>query len=109
VAEAMDAPAPDLVHVPTELLARAAPERAGICAVNFQFNNIFDNAAACEDLGFEYTIPFIEGARRTVDWLEGHAGIADSDEDEQYERVLAAWLRAGERMLEELGRAEEGR
>lgn len=42
----MGAPDPVLVHVPTDLLAKALPQQAHWCLVNFQFNNIFDNAAA---------------------------------------------------------------
>ena len=55
IAEALGAPAPELVHIPSDLLAAVAPKRAGVCAVNFQFNNIFDNSPARSDLGFRYS------------------------------------------------------
>ena len=103
VAEALGAPAPVLVHIPTDLLARIAPERAGTCAVNFQFNNIFDNTAAREDLGFRYTIPWVEGIRRTVAWLDANGQILDSDEDPFEDRLITAWERLGARMADELG------
>ncbi len=102
VARAIGAPEPHLVHIPTDLLARVAPERAGICAVNFQFNNIFDNTAAHEDLGFRYTIPFVEGVKRTVDWLDAQNAIANSDDDPLEDRVIEAWRRLSEEMVQAL-------
>lgn len=63
VAVASDALPPTLVHIPTKLLARVAP-RAATGRDNFQFNNIFDNAAARADLDFRPAIPFVGGAPR---------------------------------------------
>ena len=101
VAVASDAPPPTLVHIPTDLLARVAP-RATICRDNFQFNNIFDNAAARADLDFRPAIPFVEGVRRAVAWLDTHDRIADSDADPYDDRVIAAWQRLGDEMGREL-------
>ena len=97
VAAALDAPAPTLVHIPTDLLARVA-RRAFISQVNFQFNNTFDNAAARQDLNFRCTIPFAAGARRTVNWLAAHGRIENSDEDPYDDRILAAWERRSKSM-----------
>jgi len=102
ISEAMGWPKPHLVHIPTELLAKVVPERAGTVAENFQYNNIFDNAAARADLGFRYTVPFVEGARRTVQWLESRGRIEDSDKDPFYDRLLAAWGRLGAQMAREM-------
>jgi nucleoside-diphosphate-sugar epimerase len=102
VARALGAPEPALTHIPSTLLARISPQRAGVCAVNFQFNNIFDNSAARADLGFAQTISWEEGARRTVDWLASRNRIANSDDDPFDDRVIAAWQRLGDRMAEEL-------
>jgi nucleoside-diphosphate-sugar epimerase len=102
VAEAMGAPPPTLVHIPSELLARVAPKRAGVCAINFQFNNIFDTTAARTDLDFRYTIPFVEGARRTIAFLEERGRIASSDDDPFDDRIIAAWQRLGAAMGEDL-------
>ncbi|MFN8514471.1 MAG: NAD-dependent epimerase/dehydratase family protein [Chloroflexia bacterium] len=103
VAEAMGAPPPALVHIPTELLAAVAP-RARICAENFQYNNIFDNSAARADLDFRYTIPFVEGVRRAVAWLDANGRIANSDDDPYDDRVIAAWQQLGA----DMGRALAG-
>jgi nucleoside-diphosphate-sugar epimerase len=104
VAEALSAPPPILVHIPTDLLARALPEEAAWCKLNFQFNNIFDNRAAREELGFRYTVPWEEGVRRTVTWLEEHGRIEPSDEHEVEDRIIAAWRQAEETLLRQLQR-----
>ncbi len=99
VAEAMNAPKPTLVHIPTDLLAKAAPERAGVCADNFQFNNIFDNHAAHTDLNFQYTIPWLDGVRRMVTWLDARNRIPDSDADPLEDQLIASWQKAEQGML----------
>jgi nucleoside-diphosphate-sugar epimerase len=57
VAEALGVPLPLLVHIPSDLLVKVAPERAYLASVNFQFNNVFDTSAARRDLAFRYTVP----------------------------------------------------
>ncbi len=96
VARAIGAPEPELVHIPTDVLARLLPsaaldDAAHWTRTNFQFNNIFDNAAARRDLGFRCTIPWAEGAKRLVDWLDARGRVADSDQDPSDDRLIAAW------------------
>jgi hypothetical protein len=69
---------------------------------NFHYNNIFDNTAARTDLGFQYTIPFAEGARRAIDWLETHGGFEDCAGHPFYDRIIAAWKQLGDRAADEL-------
>jgi len=101
VADALGVQLPELVHIPSNLLASVA-RRAASCADNLQFNNIFDNAAAHEDLGFRYTVPFIEGVRRTVAWLDAHGKVENSDLDPYEDRIIAACKRCGAAMAREL-------
>jgi nucleoside-diphosphate-sugar epimerase len=101
VAHAMDAPPPTLVHIPTDLLAAVAPERAGICKGNLQYHNIFDNAAARADLAFRPSIPWVEGVRRTIAWLDAEGRINNSDDDPLEDRIIAAWQRMGAAMIAE--------
>lgn len=96
VAEAIGAPEPRLVHIPTEVLAALLPsetlaDAAHWTLTNFQFNNIFDNGAAKRDLGFRYTVPWADGARRMVAWLDEHGRIEDSDADHFDDNLIAAW------------------
>ncbi|BCX02669.1 MAG: hypothetical protein KatS3mg053_0607 [Candidatus Roseilinea sp.] len=99
VARAIGAPEPTLVHIPTEVLAQLLPSQTLADPVhwtltNFQFNNIFDNAAARRDLGFRYTIRWEEGAKRMADWLDANGGAGNSDEDPFDDRLIAAWEQA---------------
>lgn len=91
VAQAMNAPEPDLVHIPTDLLFEITPKAAEWCRENFQYNNIFDNTAAKADLNFHYTIPFVEGVRRIVAWLDASERIHDKDEPEVYSEIIERW------------------
>jgi nucleoside-diphosphate-sugar epimerase len=102
VAEAMKIPLPSLIHIPTDLLRNIAPKQAEWCAENFQFNNMFDNKAAKADLGFKYTIPWVEGVRRAVDWLEKHGGLENSDNFPFYDRIIEAWQKHVENMKSQL-------
>ena len=87
------------MHIPSDLLVRLAPKAAAWCAVNFQYNNIFDNSAARRDLGFRYTIPFVEGIRHVV---AGIAAFENADDFPFYERLIEVWQRAGAEMVQAL-------
>ncbi|MBN1934984.1 MAG: NAD-dependent epimerase/dehydratase family protein [Anaerolineae bacterium] len=99
VAGAIGAPRPTLVHIPSDLLVRLAPQAAEWCAVNFQYNNIFDNRAARRDLGFRYTIPIVEGVRRVVAGIEA---FGDADDFPFYDRLIKVWQRSGVEMVRAL-------
>lgn len=53
-----------VVHIPTDVLQRLSPRGSEWCVENFQHDNIFDNAAARRDLGFEYRVDWATGTRR---------------------------------------------
>lgn len=96
MAEAIGAPEPRLVHIPTDVLARLLPsdtlaDAAHWTLTNFQYNSIFDNSAARADLGFRYTVRWEEGARRLVRWLDEHDGVANSDDDHFDDNLITAW------------------
>jgi nucleoside-diphosphate-sugar epimerase len=93
VADAIGAPAPRLVHIPTDTLVELAGERAELARDNFRFNNIFDNGAARADLGFDYTITLAQGL---PDWYRSLADaglIEDSDLDPFEDELIATWQR----------------
>lgn len=102
VAEAMGAPPPKLVHIPTDILGKILPKTSEWCVENFHFNNIFDNTAAHSDLGFKYTISWIDGVRRAIKWLDENGRIENSDDYPFYDRIIKAWEKFGVRMKEEL-------
>jgi len=107
VAEALNAPQPTLVHIPTDLLQKIAPKYAEWCAENFQFNNIFDNKAAKADLGFRYSVPWVEGVMRAVNWLENHGGLENSDNFPFYDRIIETWQKLGENMKSQFSNIEQ--
>ncbi|MCU4798796.1 NAD-dependent epimerase/dehydratase family protein [Halobacteria archaeon HArc-gm2] len=105
VADVMDAPDPELVHIPTEILAEAVPDRTDMLLAHFQFSTVFDNSKARRDLGFEYTIPFEDGIRRTIEWLEDEGEIDDWD-SENDDQIIAAWRDATDSFLDSVETTE---
>ncbi|MEO6063416.1 MAG: NAD-dependent epimerase/dehydratase family protein [Thermoflexales bacterium] len=91
VAEALGAPQPDIVRIPTEVLAQIAPDRAKPSVENYQYNNMFDTSAAWADLGFRYTVPVTEAVKRTYGWLAANGRVVNSDEDSFEDSLIASW------------------
>jgi hypothetical protein len=87
----MGAPEPTLVHVPTDVLRRVAPERTEMLETHYQYSTVFDDSKAKAELGYEYTVPWREGVRRTVDWLEEHDRIRDAEEVPFDDRLIERW------------------
>lgn len=100
VAEAMGAPKPTFVHIPTDALAVLAPQPSRLIVENFQFNNIFDNAAAKRDLRFEYTVTWNAGVQKMVRWLDEHRRVEHSEDDPFIDELIARW----ESLLQERAR-----
>lgn len=94
VADALDAPDPELVTIPTEVLRAVAPDRTSLLEDFLQYSAVFDNSKARTDLGFEYTIDWETGVRRTVARLEERDQIQDSDEVPFDDRLIERWRTA---------------
>jgi nucleoside-diphosphate-sugar epimerase len=91
VAHAIGAPSPKLVHIPTDTLAKMAPQRALGAVDNFQFNNVFDNSAAKRDLGFQYTITWHAGVQRAVEWLQQNRVPVPPTDGHVDDLIIDAW------------------
>ena len=102
VAEAAGAPPPHLVHIPTDVLARIAPEAGRRCRDSYQYSKIFDTAAARDALGFRQLVPFVEGVRRTVAWLDAHGGIEPWESEPWYDRIVDRWTAMTDRLADSL-------
>ena len=102
IAELLNAPFPDFVYIPTEMLGKLAPKEAEWCVENFRYNNIFDNSKAKRDLGYRYTIPFREGAQKCITCLDENNLIENSDQYPFYDRIVEAWRRMENSLVEEL-------
>ena len=102
LAEAIGAPKPALVHIPADVLVRISPDQTMVTYLNFQYTNIFDNSAAQTDLGFEVTIDWKTGAKRTYDWLEEHGQIESWRSFPLYDHVLASYKKQCSEMVASL-------
>jgi nucleoside-diphosphate-sugar epimerase len=91
IAQGLNAPDPNFVYIPTDLLARLVPKEAEWCLENFQHNNVFDTAKAKRDLGFRYTVPFADGVARCLAHLNAHGAIEDSAKHPFYDRIVEVW------------------
>ncbi|MBZ0297130.1 MAG: NAD-dependent epimerase/dehydratase family protein [Anaerolineae bacterium] len=101
-AQAMNLPAPDLVHIPTDILAALMPKRSSPLVTNFQGNTIFDNGAAHRDLDFTYSISFLDGARRTIEWLDAHDAVQSEVYDSIDNQILVRWEQLSNDMVASL-------
>ncbi|KAB1193332.1 NAD-dependent epimerase/dehydratase family protein [Haloferax sp. MBLA0076] len=100
VASALNAPEPDLVHIPTDVLRQVAPERTRMLRDHFQYSTVFDNSRAIADLGFRYTVDFETGVRRTVDWLDDHDAVERWETEPLDDTLVAAWTDATDSFVE---------
>ena len=78
IAEALGVEA-NIVHIPSDFIARVAPRLAGTLLGDKMWSAVFDNSKIKAFVpGFAAAIPFREGIRRTLGWF---------DEDKQRQRV----------------------
>ena len=83
------------VPIPTDTLREAAPKWAGGTYEIFEWPSLFDNSKIKRDTHYTgQTIPWREGVRRTVAWLEAQGKLKDSGEDDYEDRLIAAWRAA---------------
>ena len=91
IAEAIGAPKPQLVHIPTDMLTQIAPDQTEGLLTNFSGNNIFDNTAAHTDLGYVYKVTWKEGVRRVYDFLEQQGKIDNCEDDAIQDHIISVW------------------
>jgi len=103
VAQAMGVRVPPLVHIPMEILNRIAPERSAQSQRSLQYPGVYDTSKVRRDLGWQQMIPFVDGVRRTIHWLEEHQGFEPWQADADYDRIISEWRLLRARMLEGAG------
>ncbi len=82
------------MHIPSDFIARVAPELAGSLLGDKTWSAVFDNSKIKSFVpGFEATIPFQEGIRRTVAWFAADERRRRVDEavNAQMDVILAAY------------------
>jgi nucleoside-diphosphate-sugar epimerase len=83
-----------IVHIPSDFIARVAPEKRGSLLGDKSWSVIFDNSKIRRFVpGFQATIPFHEGIRRTLSWFDADERRRRVDEgvNAMMERILAAY------------------
>jgi nucleoside-diphosphate-sugar epimerase len=96
IAEALDV-APDIVHVPSDFIARVAPNLSGSLLGDKTWSTVFDNSKIKAFVpGFEATVPFRDGIRRTLDWFSADASrrLVDETVNVEMDRILEAYAGA---------------
>jgi len=86
----------DIVHVPSEVLARYDAEIGASLLGDKTHSMIFDNSKIRALVPeFEAKIPFTEGAREIIDWYEEDVSrqIVDSESNSLMDRIIADWER----------------
>jgi len=83
------------VYIPTDLLHERAPGLTGGTWEIFAWPSIFDNSKLKRDTDYPgQTIPFKEGVRRTLAWMEENGKIADSAKDVDEDALIDWWQKA---------------
>jgi nucleoside-diphosphate-sugar epimerase len=95
-AAAIGAPVPRLVHLPTDLLLAIDRSRYIVLEEIFRFHGVYANAKLKRDVPeFRLAMPFEEGVRRTVAWIDRHRPSPPLTGDALEDRLIAAWDRFG--------------
>ena len=94
IAEALGV-APRLVHVPSDVIARIDARRGASLLGDKAWSLVFDNSKLRRVVaGYRARVPFAEGVRASIAWLEADPARQRTDANETVEKVLAAWQRA---------------
>lgn len=96
IAEALGVEA-SIVHIPSDFIARAAPGQAGSLLGDKTWSVVFDNSKIQSFVpGFEATVPFRDGIRRTLAWFAADERRQHVDEavNAEMDRVLEAYGKA---------------
>jgi nucleoside-diphosphate-sugar epimerase len=87
----------NVVHVPSDFVARVDPETGAGLLGDKAHSAIFDNSKVRRYApGFVATIPFHEGIRRTIAWFQAdpRRWVVKEDVHATMDRIVAAWSRA---------------
>ncbi len=96
IAEALGVEA-RIVHVPSDYIARVAPQLAGTLLGDKTWSVVFDNSKIKAFVpGFQATIPFREGIRRTLAWFDGDEKRRriDGAVNEEMDRIIKLYAGA---------------
>ncbi len=84
----------NIVHIPSDYIAKIAPEKSGSLLGDKTWSAIFDNSKIKSFVpGFQAVIPFREGVRRTLAWFDADEKRRwiNPDVTAQMEKILSAY------------------
>jgi nucleoside-diphosphate-sugar epimerase len=96
IAEALGVEA-NIVHIPSDFIATVAPEMAGSLLGDKTWSVVFDNSKIKTYVpGFQATIPFRDGIRRTLEWFaaDERRQCVDAAVNAEIDRILGAYADA---------------
>lgn len=86
---------PRLVHIPSDFIARIDARRGASLLGDKAWSVVFDTSKLRRVVpGYEARVPFAEGVRASIAWLEADPARQRIEANEGAEKVLAAWGRA---------------
>ncbi|SFM37757.1 Nucleoside-diphosphate-sugar epimerase [Paenibacillus sp. 1_12] len=79
---------PQIVHIPSELLAKANPGLFAHLVFEKSYSGLFDNTKIKSDIpDFQTSISLNQGLRMMLDWYESEAHTVDPDKDKLEDRL----------------------
>ncbi|HXT97776.1 MAG TPA: SDR family oxidoreductase [Polyangia bacterium] len=87
---------PNLVHVPSEFIAKLDPDTGAGLLGDKSWCALFDNSKVKSFVpGWQAEIPFAEGIKRTVAWFDADKSrqAVDAAANERVDEILRAWKR----------------
>ena len=93
IAEALGVEA-NIVHIPSDFIARVVPRLAGTLLGDKKWSVVFDNSKIKSFVpGFQAVIPFREGIRRTLAWFDADEKRRRVDEtvDGEMNHIVTAY------------------
>lgn len=93
IAAAIGAPAPRLVHVPTDLLMAIDPSRfLPSLGEIFRYHGVYSSTKLRRDVPeYNPTTTLEEGIRQTVAWMDQHKKIEPAESDPFDDRLVTLW------------------
>ena len=93
-AAAIGAPPPRIVHVPTDFLLALDRARYSALEEIFRFHAVYSSEKLKRDVPeYRSAMPYAEGVRRTVAWMDQHGKVVPLETDPLEDRLVAAWER----------------
>jgi nucleoside-diphosphate-sugar epimerase len=87
----------DIVHIPSDFIARHLPQKAGTLLGDKAHSAVFDNGKIKTFVpGFQAVIPFAEGIRRTLEWFHAEPArmVVDPRSNDIIDALIARYRRA---------------